>query len=350
MDRQTKNRPEHPRFRIFYAWSRYKDYRLLWLANFSANSAQWLQLLTVGWLVRHLTTGSASSALLVVVAGGLISLPILFVGPWGGVLGDRVDRRKLVMTIQAGMAVVSVFFALLVSTDHEQVWHAYIYVLVGGTARAITHPMQFALIASTVSREDLPNAYATNVLTITVTRIIGPFAGGILIASLGFTWNFALEAALYGGVVLALATMRTPYASPPVASPGSPMADLKEGIRYIWKGDKILSNIFVLQVVPNVLLQPLYFLLPIFTSEVLGRGVAFGGYLLATTGIGGLIATLVIASGGFNSRRGLVSLTTVGISSICAVFFAQSHWLVLSFILMGLFQSPRLPSAPQPAR
>ena len=337
MDRHTTHPSRQPRFRTFHAWANYRDYRLLWIANFCANSAQWLQLLSVGWLIRNLTADSDYSALLVITAGGLLSPPILIVGPWAGVLGDRVDKRKLIMVTQACMAVVSVLFAILVSTGQHEVWHAYAYVLVGGTARSITHPMQFALISGVVSRRDFPNAYATNVFTITVTRIVGPFVGGVLIASLGFVWNFAIEAALYAGVVLSLATMRTPYTSPPTAGQNSPMADLKEGVRYIWKGEKSLSQIMVLQVVPNVLLHPLYFLLPVFTSEVLGRGPDFGGYLLATTGFGGLIATVVIASGGFNSRRGLISLTTVGVSSVGAILFAQSQWILPSFILMGLF-------------
>ena len=121
---------------------RYRDYRLLWTSNFCANSGQWFQLLTVGWLVRELTSGSSTSALLVVTVGGASSLPVLLVGPWGGVLGDRVDRRTLVMVTQGIMAIAAILFALLVHSGQIQVWHAYSYVILIGVGLAISRPVR----------------------------------------------------------------------------------------------------------------------------------------------------------------------------------------------------------------
>lgn len=338
MERPPTRPGRLPRIRTFEAWHTYRDFRFLWLANYCANSARWLQLLTVGWLVRDLTVGRAFSPLLVITVGGLYALPVLFVGPWGGVLGDRVDRRKLIMVTQGLMSTFAALFALLVSTGHHEVWHIYVYVFIGGVANSITHPMQQALIANTVSREHLTNAYATNTLTITSTRLIGPFVGGILIAALGFVWNFALESALYVLLVMFLMATRTPYGNrATTTTQASPLADLKEGVRYIWRGERVIFDLTMLQLVPNVLLQPLIFLLPTFTSEVLHKGADFGGYLMATTGFAGLVSTLVIASGGFNRKRGIVCLATVAVSSVFTILFARSEWLVASFILLGLF-------------
>jgi MFS family permease len=325
-----------PRLRAFDSWIRHRDYRLLWFGNYCANSAQWLQLLTVGWLVRNLTAGSASSPLQVVTVGGLATLPLLIVGPWAGVLGDRVDRRKLVMATQVFMACVAALFAALVASEHVQVWHAYVYVLIGGSAASITMPMQQALIANTVPREDLTNAYAANVITITSTRITGPFVGGLLIFGLGFVFNFAIEAGLYTGVVLLLLTVKTRYGNLPAASGSSPLANMAQGIRYIWRDQRVILNLMFLGLVPNVLLHPLWLMLPTFTSDVLHRGADFGGYLLATTGFGGLVSTMLIASLGFGFRKGVVCLVSAIMSSICVILFAQSHWLVPSFILIAL--------------
>ena len=136
-------------------------------------------MLSAGWLVQRLTADSGSSALLVIAVGGVSTLPVLVVGPWGGVLGDRVNRKKVVMAIQAFMAGAAILFALLVQSGRVEWWHAYAYVLVGGACWSITITLRQALIANTVPHSSLVNAIATNILTITGTRILGPFLGGV---------------------------------------------------------------------------------------------------------------------------------------------------------------------------
>ncbi len=327
-----------PRLQTFDSWIAYPNYRLLWVGNFFANSGQWLQLLTIGWLVRDLTAGSSSSSLLVVTVGGLNTLPGLIVGPWGGVLGDRIDRRKLIISIQIFMAAFSLSFAFFVLSGHVQVWHAYVYVLISGTCLSVTQPMRQVLIANTVPRESLENAYAANVLTITGTRLIGPFFGGIIIATLGFFWNFAIEALFYISMVIVLLPMKTPYfLKRRNESRQSPFADLKDGLRYVWKDNRAIFILIILSLIPNVILQPLMFLLPVFTEEILHRGPDVGGYLLAVNGFGGLVAAFLIASMGFVFNRGLVVLMTVGTSAILILIFAQAQWLALAFPVVALF-------------
>jgi MFS family permease len=325
------------RIRTFDSLRLYRDYRYLWAGNFCANCAQWLQLLTVGWLVRDLTASTGSSALLVVTAGGLNTLPILVLGPWGGVLGDRINRRKLVMALQAFMAAAALLFAFVVRSGHVEWWHAYVYVVVGGSSWAVTHSLRQALVANTVPRESVVNAYAANVLTITGTRMVGPFIGGVLIAALGFFWNFAFESALYVGTVLAYMRMRTPYYHGSASTVMvSPLTSLKEGIRYVWKGERVIFNLITLGLIPNAILHPVLFLLPVFTAEVLHSGADVGGILLATTGFGGFLSALTIASGGLQSRRGFVCLGAIAVSSVCVILFSQASWLVAAMVLIGI--------------
>ena len=327
-----------PRIRTLDSWNAYPDYRFLWVGNFFANNAQWLQLLTVGWLVRDLTVGSTSAALLVVTVGGLNAVPGLVVGPWGGVLGDRIDRRKLVMAIQIFMAALAFAFGLLVLSGSVQVWHAYVYVLVSGACLSVSQPMRQTLIANTVPLEALGNAYAANVLTIPGSRMIGPIFGGVLIATLGFFWNFTVEALLYVAMVLTFLPMKTPYYRPRRGGEHQSLtADLKEGMRYVWRDDRSILALTVLSLIPNVVLQPVMFLLPVFTDEILHRGADVGGFLLATNGLGGLLAALLIASVGFIVKKGTVCLATVLISSLIAIGFAQSQLLPVAFIVIALF-------------
>ncbi|MCH7800840.1 MAG: MFS transporter [Chloroflexi bacterium] len=330
-----------PRVRVFDAWSTYRDFRFLWVGNFFANNAQWLQLLTLGWLMARLTEGEPNSALLVVSIGGINTLPGLLVGPWGGVLGDRVDRRKLIMSIQGFMAVFAFGFALLVYADAVQVWHVYGYALVSGACLSVTQPMRQALIANTVAPAAIPNAYATNTLTIPGTRMIGPFVGGILVATLGFFWNFTIESLLYVAMIVAYWPMKTPFTmkrrSTNVTGLRGVFSDLAEGFRFVWSGNRSLLFLILLTIVPNTVLQPVMFLLPVFTTEVLGRGAEVGGFLLATSGFGGFVMALMIASFGFVFRRGMVCLATAIISSIFVLALAQSVWLPMALVVIAMF-------------
>jgi MFS family permease len=325
-----------PRLHTLDAWLAYRNYRLLWCGNFFANSAQWLQLLTVGWLVRELSEGSTVAGLLVVTVGGINTLPGLIVGPWGGVISDRFDRRRLVISLQSVMAVLAFCFAALVLTGRVEVWHAYGYVILAGACHAMVQPMRQALIAGTVPREMLGNALATNVLTITGTRIFGPFIGGILIVTLGFFWNFTIEACLYLANIAMIFSLRTPYFQPGDARRrGSFFANLIEGMRYIWSGERAIFQLMIVSVIPNIILHPVWFLFPVFTTDVLMRNADFGGYLLAVTGIGGFLAALFMASFGFVFTKGKVVLGAAVTSAITAILFAFSHWMALAFVVIA---------------
>ena len=330
-----------PRPQTFDAWIAHRDYRFIWVGNFFANTAHWLQLLTLGWLVRELTKGTEGSAVLVVGIGGISTLPGLIIGPLGGVLGDRVDRRKLIISLQAFMAVFAFCFAWIVAYEHVLVWHVFAYAIVSGACLSITQPMRQALIANTVPRHMLGNAYATNVLTIPGTRAIGPFVGGILGNSFGFFWNFVIESLLYVGMILAYLPMRTPYTDARGSRAGSGAAgfldDLAEGFRYIWSGNRVLFLLVTLTIVPNVVLQPVMFMLPLFTDEVLKRGVDVGGYLLAVNGFGGFLMALTIASFGFFFKRGMVCLMTAAASSILALVLVQAAWLPIALLVIAIF-------------
>ena len=326
-----------PRLQTFDSFA-YPDYRLLWIGNFFSNSAQWLQLLTVGWLVRGLTAGSSTSTLFVVTVGGMSLLPGLIMAPIAGTLGDRLDRRKLVIGIQCFMTVFSFLFAVMVGQQLVTVWHAYIYVFVSGICVSISQNSRMALVANTVPREAMANAFATNVLTIPGTRMIGPFVGGIMITTLGFFWNFSLEAALYLSTVLVFLPIRTPYA--PRRKPRaneSFLSDLLAGFTYVWKDKRVLLYLTMLGFIPNTILQPAMFLLPVFTDEILKRGADVGGYFLAINGFGGLLMALFIASFGFIFRKGVIVLVSAIASAVFILLFSHAIILPLAFLLIMLF-------------
>ena len=328
-----------PRLQTFDSFA-YSNYRYLWIGNFFSNNAQWLQLLTVGWLVRYLTVHSSTSTLFVVTVGGMSLLPGLIMAPIAGTLGDRLDRRKLVISIQCFMAVFSFLFAVLVGQQLVTVWHAYIYVFVSGICVSISQNSRMALVANTVPRHAMAHAFATNVLTIPGTRMIGPFIGGILITTLGFFWNFTLEALLYLGTVIVFLPIKTPYArSRRGRADTSFLSDLLGGFTYVWRDKRVLLYLTLLGFIPNTILQPAMFLLPVFTDEILRRGADVGGYILAANGLGGLLMALFIASFGFVFRKGMIVLVCALASSVFILLFSYSIILPLAFLLIMLFAS-----------
>ena len=145
-----------------------------------------------------------------------------------------------------------------------------------------------------------------------------------------------MEGALYAATVLVLLPMKTPYSHTRTIAETSIFADLKEGLRFIFRREKTIFNLIALGLIPNVVLHPTWFLLPLFTADVLHMGADVGGILLAATGVGGLIAGLTIASIGFVFPRGRLVLGMVVASSISVILFAQSQWLVLAIVVIGL--------------
>ena len=318
----------------------YKDFRYIWAGNFVAIGAQWLQLFTIGWLVHHLTDGNAMLTGTVV---GIRTLPVLIIGPWAGVLGDRLDRRKLVMVTQSVMAVAAIAFAgLVIATDLEaeeitgplQWWHPFVYMTVAGIAHTIIQPVRQAMVANTVPRHALASALSLNGMVYPSTRIISPAIGALMVASLGFKWNFVIEAALYVIIVLLLIPVRLPYRTEGSRQHSSALSSLISGLRHV-KNDRRILQLIIMSLIPNLLFQPVIFFLPVFTVDVLGREIGAGGALAAAVGIGGIVAAVFIAGIGYLMRKGLAVF--LGLIGGCAfiLFFAQSQWLWVSFAMMA---------------
>ena len=315
-----------------------RDYRFLWAGNLCANAAQWLQIFTIGWLVFEISDGSALHS---VAVAGIRSFPILVIGPWAGVLADRWDRRGITIVTQCGLAVVAILFALLVASGQVEVWHAYVYMSFAGIGFAVKQPVRQALIANTVRRADLPNALALNAMTVTSMRLVGPLIGGLLIATVGFKWNFFFEASLYIAMVLLLLPMRTPYQEASTARRASMLSNLVEGIGYILK-NQVMLRLTILNFIRTAVFMPLVLLLPVYTKEALDAGIGTGTAMIAVMGSGGLLATFIMATWGFFTQKGRVGLIALlaGSAIILALGFSNSIWISLPLMaLMGLAQT-----------
>ena len=331
-------RPHSGRVKTFSSLQNHVNYRYLWTGNLFANCAQWLQFITIGWLALDITGSALHSILTVAVR----ALPVLILGPLGGVLADRLDRRKLVMGAQVVMVSSALTFGVLLANGKiDSIWHVYGYMLVSGIAFAFVQPTRQALVANTVPREDLGNALALNAMAVTSMRLAGAAIIGILIETLDFHWNFFVESGLYVGMIVLLAPMKTPYRRESDAKKSSPLADLKEGLGFIFASREML-RLMVMNFVRTGVFMPLLLFLPAYTEESLGRGAGVSTAMIVMMGAGGLLATIMISSFGFFTEKGLVTLLTLISGSSVIVVLGLSQWVWLSvpvMLIMGLSQT-----------
>ncbi len=330
-----------PRRRGLQTFSSLQDnpnYRYLFTGGLFANAAQWLQLITIGWLALEVSGSPFHS----IMAVSVRALPTLLLGPWGGVLADRWDRRWLAMAPQIGLAASALVFAWFVGNGMvTSVWHIYVYTLISGVGFSIVQPVRQALIANTVRQPDMANALALSALAVTSMRLSGSLLGGILIETVDFQWNFYVEAALYGAMALLLIPMKTPYQADGTARQHSPLTNLKDGLGYVI-GNRMMLRLMILNFARTAVFGPLLLLLPAYTAGALGEGAGVGTAMIVSMGIGGVTATFIMSSWGFFTRKGLVTLITMCSGAVVVTTLGLSQWVWLSvpiMVVMGLSQS-----------
>ena len=168
------------RFQTFSSL-RHTDFRYLCSGTFMMSAGQWIQQVTLGWLVYDLTGNS----MLLGSLNGLRALPFLVTGPMAGVAADRMDRKRLLLRTQWVLIVTAVLMGALVASGLLQVWHVFVFTLITGIAWTFTEPVRQSMIPSLVPKEDLANAIALNSGGFNLMKIIGPALGGLMIALFG---------------------------------------------------------------------------------------------------------------------------------------------------------------------
>jgi MFS family permease len=319
-----------------FASLRYRDYRLLWFGTLFSSSGQWIQQVSIGWLTYALT----GSPFLLGMVNGLRSLPLLVLGPFGGVAADRIDRKRLMLSTQLFLMTVTAVFATIIATGHAAVWNIVLFSLLTGVAWAFNMPVRQSVVPNLVPRSALMNALALNSAGFNLTRIVGPSLAGLLIAGIGIAGNFYLHAMAYVGVTMMVWQMNIPPREGSAPKDVSVRRNLAEGARYVWRHPTLRAQM-TLALVPVVVALPYISLMPVFAKDVLGLGPGGFGLLMAAPGLGAVIGTLTIASAGDIKHKGLLLFGALIALGISLVLFSQSRSFPLSMallVLVGMFQ------------
>ncbi len=221
------------------------NYRLWFLGALVSNVGTWMQRIAQDWLV--LTYLTADSGLAVGITTGLQFLPFLLLGPFTGVIADRVDHRKLLIVTQVVAAALGMSLGALVILGHVQLWHVYVFAFLLGVVSAFDAPARQTFVGDLVPKLQLSNAVALNSASFNAARLIGPGVSGLLIAWVGPGWVFVLNGVTFVATIAALLAMRTRDFHHQARAPRTP-GQVLDAVRYL----RTRRDLLVIMVVVGV--------------------------------------------------------------------------------------------------
>jgi predicted MFS family arabinose efflux permease len=314
--------------RIFKAFQ-YRDFRLMWIGACTSSIGTWMQIVAQGWLIYRLS----HSAFLLALDQFLGGIPIFLFSLVGGVIADRIERRRILLGSQYVQLCSAALLTILVATGTVHVWEILALSLVSGFAQAFGGPAYQALIPTLVERDDMPNAIALNSIQFNLAVTVGPALGGMVLARFGEKWCFGLNALSFLAPVLALTLIKTRFL--PEKTTDSMLSSFKQGIRFVRKQGSMEALIF-LAFCMTALSMPMRTYFPVFVKDIFKRGPETYGQLLSMMGIGSICGSLAIASLGNFRHKGRVAVLMLISLGLGISAFAWSKSLAVSYVVVLL--------------
>jgi MFS family permease len=314
-------------FRTTFDSLRVRNYRLYFAGQVISVSGSWMQRVAQAWLVLHLS----GSGFALGIVTGLQFLPVLLAGPWGGLLADRVDKRRLLMWTQAGMGLLALLLGALTVTGLVQLWMVYGLALGLGCLTAVDNPARQSFVMEMVGRQQVMNAVSLNSAVFTSARIVGPAVAGLLINVVGTGWCFVVNGLSFAAVIAALALMRRRELRPTSPSNRGP-GQVRAGLSYAWSRLELRVPLLLMAVVGTLALN-FSVVLPLLASETFHGNAGTYGLLFSTLGAGSLLGALFTAGRRQPSRR-LLLLAMLGFGGLMlAAAAAPSFWIELAVLV-----------------
>lgn len=266
------------------------DFWRLWFVGFVLFAVRWLEMLAVAVFVYERT----GSAFLVAVVTMLRVVPMGLFGAFIGAAADRLDRRRALIGVVMLMLTTSAVLALLAAAGRLEVWHLAVASLLNGIGWAMDNPVRRVMVGEVVGPERMGAAMSMDVGTNNASRMLGPTAGGLLLASVGIEGAFALGAALYLAALGASLALR--YRKETLAgAPGSTLKRIAEGLTLVRRDRRLLGTL-VVTVVFNIFGWPFTSMVPVVAHDNLGLGAEGIGVIASMEGVGAFLGAVAIAT------------------------------------------------------
>jgi MFS family permease len=296
-----------------------RDYRWLWASSFSSLMAMNMLMITRGWMILRLADDSPMALALVMVS---MALPMMLVSPIGGVLADRMPKRRMLVWGQGGNVLLTLVVATLDYTGLIAFWHLIATGFVTGGIMAMIMPSRQAIISDVVPEDKLMNGIALVSSGMNLSTVLGPAVAGVLIVYIGTAGVLYLIAGVYVVSMLTISVIKG--GGEASARSGNGMAgDIREGLRYVASSPTLLGLI-IMAFIPVMFGMSYYVLLPAWAREALDVQPDGLGMLMMTIGVGALAGTIMLASLRSFRRRGALLLGTCVAWGIALAVFSQA--------------------------
>lgn len=307
---------------------RNRNYRLFYVGQLVSLSGSACQMVALSWVVYRLT----GSAVTLGAVTGLSLLPMLLAGPWGGLLADRFDKRRLLVAANAFLAAVAAVLAAITLLGTPRVWQLCVLAFLSGLGMAVEIPTRQAFVNELVGPDQLPNAIGLNSALFNASRILGPALAAALLALVGGGWCFVANAVTYLVVIVAYRRMRSEELRPADRQEAS-RGQVREGVRYAW-GEPVLRRTLLMVGVVALFSFNFPVLLPVLAERAYGGGSSLYSTLTATMAAGSVVGALVVA--GRRRPTDRVLLVTGLASGVLLAAAAATTWLLLVLPLLAL--------------
>jgi MFS family permease len=310
----------------------HRDFKIFWWGALLSNAGQWLQNLAIPFVLYEIT----DSATWVGLSTFAQFVPVMLVGPLGGSLADRLDRKRILLVCQAALAVL----ALALWATWAVGWRSPSLILVitaaTGVVGGLNIPSWQALVPGLVPREDLHSAITLNSLQFNAARAIGPAVAGVLLATLGISWAFLLNALSFGFVIAAVLVIHADTRPSWHPAEGSVRSQFREAVRYIRTQPGIEISI-VVAVLVGGLGNPIIQMTVVFAEDVFHVGAVGFGLLSAALGIGAIISAPLVSGSRATSKAGVTAVSMPIYALAIVAFGVSPHYLlaVLALVVAG---------------
>jgi len=316
--------------RVTFAALEVPNYRRYFAGQSISLIGTWMQMIAQSWLVLELT----NSALDLGFVTALQTVPVLLLGPYGGVVADRVDKRRLMIALQTLMGVQALVLGVLTVTGSITLWEVGVLAALLGLNNAFENPARQSFMLELVGPDQLRNAVSLNSTLVNAARVIGPATAGILIATVGTGVCFLVNGLSFIPVVLTLLTLDVSQLQPTERAERA-KGQLRDGLRYV-RHTPELAVPLVMMGLAGMLTYEFAVTLPVLDHRVLHGGSTGYGFMTAAMGIGAVAGGLLTAALGRTGLRPLVmAATAFGLLVLSAAFAPTMGLELVVLALVG---------------